>query len=498
MGEKKINNFRLKRNILIGGAITCIAVATIVGTINAKIASKANLEVATKGVEDPKSITTPIKAGTPNKNNVTFVDSKELDENSNPKKVPVPKGYVASPLNTESYINGVMDTTWKKQEELTYSSQETRVYYNEKELTLASPESEQYKWTYNETAGAWQSENKGVNSSTSTIESNTFTLSEAGKVSINWSVSSEGNCDYGHYTITNTTTGETVKQKTDKSFSGTSYGTAEGSLTYSNIEETLGAGTYKITIKYTKDGSGNSGLDRLYVKSVKVLVASAEPTENYGITNYAWSYDSSLGVWKSGNKNVSNSTSMIESNNFTVGETAKVRIVWSVSSEATNDYAYYTITNTSTGAIIGGTSTKISGTGSGTAEGNLKYKNEDVDISEGTYKIEIKYIKNASRNTGLDSGYLKSISVYTESGTGETLPVRAISGGFVIYERLASDAGKTDAEVQAIINDDIDVAQRTRMDHHVAHCRLVGLGALHHSALVCVCLSSGIVLPVYV
>ena len=82
--------------------------------INSK---KANVETATTEKAEtmqeqeeqnmPKAITTPIVAGTPNANNVTYVDSEELDENLNPKKVPVPKGYVASPDAEERYVNGV-------------------------------------------------------------------------------------------------------------------------------------------------------------------------------------------------------------------------------------------------------------------------------------------------------------------------------------------------------------------------------------------------------
>ena len=106
MGEKKITNFRLKRNILIGGAITCIAVATIAGTINAntKIGNKAvnrSLEVASKQVEKSQAITISTEPREKNSNNYTEVISE--DE----KPVPVPKGYVASPDVEERYVNGV-------------------------------------------------------------------------------------------------------------------------------------------------------------------------------------------------------------------------------------------------------------------------------------------------------------------------------------------------------------------------------------------------------
>ena len=60
-------------------------------------------------------------------------------------------------------------------------------------------------------------------------------------------------------------------------------------------------------------------------------------------------------------------------------------------------------------------------------------------------------------------GYVASPNVEERYVNGVTTEgVREHHGGFVIYERLASDAGKTDKEVQDIIEDDMDEAQRTR------------------------------------
>ena len=64
-------------------------------------------------------------------------------------------------------------------------------------------------------------------------------------------------------------------------------------------------------------------------------------------------------------------------------------------------------------------------------------------------------------------GYVASPDVEERYVNGVTTVVEEVTtrehhGGFVIYERLASDEGKTDVEVQAIIESDMDVAQRTR------------------------------------
>ena len=129
-------------------------------------------------------------------------------------------------------------------------------------------------------------------------------------------------------------------------------------------------------------------------------------------------------------------------------------------SQATNDYVYYTITNTETGAIVGGPSTKISGIGNGTAEANLTYKNVDINLVAGTYKVELKYVKDYITNTNLDRAYLKNISVCTQSATGATVTtLRVGSGGFVIYEK---NAGETDEEATEEIENDLNTAKTSR------------------------------------
>ena len=404
----------------------------------------------------PKALT-EITAREPNTDNFTYVTSGDGHQ------VPVPKGYVASPIEAEKYRDGQY-VTWKKQEDLTFKSATT--YYLDQTLTLASPEGEEHPWTQNATAGAWQSGNYQVASSTSTIETNEFTVANNGDVvRIVWSVSSQNtaNTDYAYYTIINTATSETIGG-TSTGIYGTGNGTEEASLIFNNTDVALNAGTYKVEVKYVKDAETDTDLDRAYVKSINVYSTNASSSnasiEIGSANDYAWSYDSSLGAWKSGNYNISNSTSTIESNNFTVTEATKVRISWAVCSQATNDYVYYTITNVDTGATTGGTSTKKSGTGNGTAEASLTYTNTDVNLSEGTYKVELKYVKDYTTNTNLDRAYLKSISVCTQSATGEAIStVRVGSGGFVIYEK---NAGETDEQATETIAENLNTEKINR------------------------------------
>ena len=136
----------------------------------------------------------------------------------------------------------------------------------ESQLTFKSTGT--YAWKQNED-GTWQSENYHVNNSTATMESDEFTI-QNGTLTFDWSVSSESvNYDYAYYTITNVKTGEKIGGANTK-IGGTSYGTGYNSLRFNSVEQKLNAGTYKISFTYRKDSSGHTGLDRAYVKNVKI------------------------------------------------------------------------------------------------------------------------------------------------------------------------------------------------------------------------------------
>ena len=242
----------------------CI-IAIIVGTVNSK---KDNTETASvekaetmqeQEENNPKALTT-VTARTPNTDNFHYETS--LDG----YQVPVPNGYVGSSVDDERYVNGI-NGTWKLQEN----------------LTLASPEGETYPWTLNSSTGVWSSGNYNVSNSTSTIETNSFTVSENAVVRINWSVCCETgkNFDYVYYTMTNTGTGVSIggTGTQEARINGICYGTLDTSLIYVNKDVKLEAGTYKVTVTYSKNGSTNTNLDKAYVKSIGVYTKSAEGTE---------------------------------------------------------------------------------------------------------------------------------------------------------------------------------------------------------------------------
>ena len=139
----------------------------------------------------------------------------------------------------------------------------------------------EYQWTQNED-GTWQSNNYNVNSSESVIQTQEFTIDTNKKLSFDWSVSSESaSYDYLYYTITNVKTNATIGG-VDTKIGGTGYGTNYNSLVFLNNEIDLTPGTYKVEFKYVKDSSQKSGLDRGYIKNVKLVSDRVVKTDKNG------------------------------------------------------------------------------------------------------------------------------------------------------------------------------------------------------------------------
>ena len=133
-----------------------------------------------------------------------------------------------------------------------------------------------YPWE--ETSGIYKSGNYKVNSSTSTMKSDEFTLTESKDISFEWAISSNNNYeydDYLYYTIYKdgtalSDTGESTK------INGNSDITSESDLIYQTVTKTLEAGTYYIEFSYKKDYGNSGGLDRGYVKNLTILGETME------------------------------------------------------------------------------------------------------------------------------------------------------------------------------------------------------------------------------
>ena len=141
------------------------------------------------------------------------------------------------------------------------------------ELTITTPSSDStYTWTNIGTSDSpiWKSANQGVASSSTTL-TYAFTLTGQGVLSFDYSVSSESaSYDYLYYTIKQ---GDNIIDRTGTStkIGGTSYGTADASMTYISKLHVLEPGAYTLEFIYRKDGSSDKGTDSGYVKNVKVI-----------------------------------------------------------------------------------------------------------------------------------------------------------------------------------------------------------------------------------
>ena len=233
---KKIN----KKTIVI---ISIVLVAIILVTVVICLVTKKdkNVEVENTGRIQKQAM---------NPNNYTMVKSKDGID------VPVPKGYTASSVESESYVNGTFET----------------LYLN-KNITDTFTSEGTYPWSKNSN-GIWTSGNYNIDGSTSEMTSEEFTVSEDGGIlQLNWTVSSQLYYDYLYGEIINTTTNST--EKTTIKLNGTYYATkysgyTDSDLIYMNTKVELNQGTYKLKIIYNKNASTNEGLDKGYVKEIKI------------------------------------------------------------------------------------------------------------------------------------------------------------------------------------------------------------------------------------
>lgn len=169
------------------------------------------------------------------------------------------------------------------------------------------------------------------------------------------------------------------------------------------------------TIGYAKDINGN-------------IVGTMQESNGEGSLSFTSEGESNMiwtkredGTWESGGKSINSAVSSMISNSFLIEKNGTISFDWAVSSESVSyDYVYYTITNTKTGATIGGTSNKIGGNSSVTDYNKLTFNNVLVELSAGTYTIQFTYRKDRSGNNGLDAGFIKNVKV---NGMNTAIPV---------------------------------------------------------------------------
>lgn len=234
--------------------------------------------------------------------------------------------------------------------------------------------------------------------------------------------------------VTNTETGEiTTETKTDLNIANADSG-------YPMIEIGVEDNEIFSLFKYRNDGTVESpiktgipgtrfkitDLDGNYVigsdgkivgewfdttpKEEELPIITLEPST--ATPNYKWEQRDD-GTWESkGSYHKAGSVSTVTSNEFTVIQPVKLKFDWAVSSESAGcDYVYYTITNLDAKKTIGGTSTKIGGGSNSDTYEKLNFKNVEVPLEKGKYKIDFTYKKDGSVDTGLDAAFIRNLTL---------------------------------------------------------------------------------------
>ena len=198
---KDIKGKKINKKMITIISVVLVAIILITTVICLVTKKDKNVEVENTGRIQKQAM---------NPNNYTMVKSKDGID------VPVPKGYTASSVESESYVNGTFET----------------LYLN-KNLTDTFTSEGTYPWTKND-SGIWTSGNYNIDSSTSEMTSEEFTVSEDGGIlQLNWTVSCEFYNDYLYGEIINTTTNST--EKTTIKLNGTYYLTKHSGYTESDL-----------------------------------------------------------------------------------------------------------------------------------------------------------------------------------------------------------------------------------------------------------------------
>ena len=127
-------------------------------------------------------------------------------------------------------------------------------------VTAVSTADNDYPWQYNADSDRIESSNQGKNNSTSQTAL-TFTLTAPMTISFNYGVSSEARYDKFTATLSNGTGDDATVNTVADAISGTVDETYSGELT---------AGTWTLTLTYTKDEASSSGDDLAYISDLKL------------------------------------------------------------------------------------------------------------------------------------------------------------------------------------------------------------------------------------
>ena len=179
-------------------------------------------------------------------------DNYRLVTSADNVQVPVPKGYVASQITGETYVSP--------------EYQHTTIQHkgNYTQLNWSSPAGETYPWTQDEN-GIWISGNRGIPSSTSTLESEEFDYIKGTTLTINYTYSSQSGDYLNIYLIEVANNKSTTIVSNKYGNTGTTFDYLASVYTYTMND--WATGRYKIKAIYSKNSSTDEGQDSGYIKT---------------------------------------------------------------------------------------------------------------------------------------------------------------------------------------------------------------------------------------
>jgi hypothetical protein len=223
-----------------------------------------------------------------------------------------------------------------------------------------------------------------IGNSQSCSMSSTFT--GPSNLTFRWRVSSESGYDYLQLRV-----------------NGAVVGQISGSTSWALVTQPLGAGSNTVEFRYVKDGSVVAGQDAGWVDTVAVTTASSELNDaldiyTLGFADFGWGRTTTTSYTSDGvDAAVSDPTGDGQESyfQFTITGPARLSYRWRVSCE--RDYDFLSL--------------YVNGNYIRSITGSVSYNTVTQDFPAGDHTVEIVYSKDSSIASGLDRGFVDTMSV---------------------------------------------------------------------------------------
>jgi hypothetical protein len=203
-----------------------------------------------------------------------------------------------------------------------------------------------------------------------------------------WKVSSEANYDYLRFFI-----------------DGVQKNQISGTVDWTQVSNTITAGTHTLKWTYLKDVSVNTGSDCGWVDKLEITTPAADPLAEavdypgliFTLSGTGSWYSQTTTTYYGGDAAQSPLITHSQSSSMETSITGKtsVKFYWKVSSEANYDYLRF--------YIDGVLKTSISGT--------VNWTQQTYTVTSGAHTLKWTYSKDGSVSTGSDAGWVDKLEL---------------------------------------------------------------------------------------